>query len=69
MRLVSIVGLDLVVEAIRELKSALGVDVCVETVRNDLRKASLGLIEKVSKPTLSTKNVKKRLEFSKMHKN
>jgi predicted transcriptional regulator len=68
-RLVTVVGLDLAVEARRELKNALGIDVCVEIVRNVIREASLGLIEKVTKSTLSTKNVKKRLEFSKMHKN
>jgi hypothetical protein len=42
--------------------------VCVETVRNALREASLGSTAKVSKPTLSAKHVKERLEFAKMHK-
>jgi hypothetical protein len=37
-------------------------------VRNFLRDAGLGSAKKVSKPTLSTKNVKERLGFAKMHK-
>ena len=49
MRLVTVGGLDSVVEAIRELKSASRVDVCVETVKNALKEASLGSAEKVSK--------------------
>jgi hypothetical protein len=67
-RLVTIGGLILAIEAIRELKNASGFDLCVEIVRYALRKAGLESTEKVSKPTLSTKNVKKRLEFAKMYK-
>jgi hypothetical protein len=37
-------------------------------VRNALREAGLGLAKKVSKPALSAKHVKERLEFAKMHK-
>jgi hypothetical protein len=40
-RLVTVVGLDLAVEARRELKNALGIDVCVEIVRNVIREARL----------------------------
>jgi hypothetical protein len=58
MRLVTVGGLDLDVEAIRELKSALGIDVCIEIVKNALREASLGSLKKVSKLALSAKNVK-----------
>ena len=61
-------GLDSIVEISRELKSATGVDVCFERLKNALREASLGLAEKVSKLALFTKNVKKMLEFAKMHK-
>jgi hypothetical protein len=57
----------LVVEATRVLKSALRVDVYVETVRNVL-KVGLGSAKKVSKLALSAKNVKERLEFAKMYK-
>jgi transposase len=67
-RLATIGGLDSTVEITRELKSATKVDMCVERVKNALREASLGLAEKVSKLASSTKNVKKRLEFAKMHK-
>jgi hypothetical protein len=67
-RLVLVGGLDSAVEATRELKSALGIEVCFETMRNALREASLGSTAKVSKPTLSAKHVKERLEFAKMHK-
>jgi hypothetical protein len=67
-RLVTVDGLDSAAEAIRELKNATGIDVCVETVMNVLREADLGSTEKVSKLALSAKNVKKRLEFAKMHK-
>jgi hypothetical protein len=66
--LVTIGGLDSVVEATRDFKSASGVDVGVEIVKNTLREASLGSAEKVSKPTLSAKNVKKSLEFPKIYK-
>jgi hypothetical protein len=68
MRLVIVGRLDLAVEVARELKSATRVDVYVEIVRNALRKAGLGSAKRVSKPTLSIKNVKERLEFAKMHK-
>jgi hypothetical protein len=65
-RLVLVGGLDSAVEATRELKSALGIEVCFETMRNALREASLGSTEKVPKPI--AKNVKERLEIAKMHK-
>jgi hypothetical protein len=68
MRLVIVGGLDSVVEATRELMSALEVDVCVEIVRNALREVGLGSVEMVIKPNLFAKNVKKRFEFAKMHK-
>jgi transposase len=68
LRLVTAGGLNLAIEAIRELKSAIGVDVCVETMRNALRKTNLGLAKKVSKPALIAKNVKERLDFVQMHK-
>jgi hypothetical protein len=41
---------------------------CVETVKNALKYSDLGSIEKVSKLALSTKNVKEKLEFAKIHK-
>jgi hypothetical protein len=60
MRLVTVGGLDSAAEATRELKSTIGVDVCVETMRNALREAGLGSAEKVSKLALSAKHVKER---------
>jgi hypothetical protein len=60
--------LDLAVEATREFKSTLGIDVYVETMKNVLREADLGSTEKILKLALSAKNVKDRLEFSKMQK-
>jgi hypothetical protein len=67
-KLVTVGGWDSTVKTTRELKSALAIDVCVETVRNLLREAVLGSVEKVSKPALFAKNVKEKLEFAKMHK-
>ena len=49
-------GLDAIIEATRELTSALRIDVCIGIVRNALREASLGSTKKISKPALSTKN-------------
>jgi hypothetical protein len=46
-------GSNIVVDAIRELNSASRINVCVETVKNGLRRTCLGSIEKVSKPALS----------------
>jgi hypothetical protein len=67
-KLVTVGGWDSTVKTTRELKSALAIDVCVETVRNLLREAVLGSVEKVSKPALFAKNVKEKLEFAKIHK-
>jgi hypothetical protein len=50
--------LDLAVEATREFKSTLGIDVYVETMKNVLREADLGSTEKILKLALSAKNVK-----------
>jgi hypothetical protein len=47
MTLVIVGGLDSAIEATRELKSALGIDVYIETVRNVLKEIGLGLVEKV----------------------
>ena len=51
-------------EATKELKSALEIDIYIETIKNVLREASLGSVETILKLALSIKNVKKRLEFS-----
>ena len=59
--------MDLAIEATRNHKSASRVDVCVKTLKNPLRKASLKSTKKISKPALSTKYVKERVEFAKMH--
>jgi hypothetical protein len=56
--LVIVGGLYSIVEAIRELKSALRVNVCIEKLRHVLREAILGSFEKVSKLALFAKNVK-----------
>ena len=60
--------MDLAVETTREFKSTLGIDVYVKTIKDVLREAHLGSIEKIFKPTLFGKNVKDKLEFSKLHK-
>ena len=36
-------------------------------MKNAIKKASLRSVEKISKLALSTKNVKERLKFAKMH--
>jgi hypothetical protein len=66
--LVIVGGLDIALEATSKLKNTLGFDVCIEIMKNILREVGLGSIDKVSKQALSAKNVKKKLEFSKMHK-
>jgi hypothetical protein len=50
-RLVIVDGLDSTLEATREPKSATGIDVCIETVRNALKEAYLGLAENLLKCT------------------
>jgi hypothetical protein len=50
-------------------KNALGIDVCVERMKNALREVNLGSTEKASKLALFAKNVKEMLKFAKMNKN
>jgi hypothetical protein len=59
MRLIIAGELDTIVEAIQELKSALGVVVCVKIVKNAMKEASLGSTEKISKLALSTRILKR----------
>jgi hypothetical protein len=68
MPLVIVGGLNIIVEATRELKSVARINVCVETVRTALREAWLKLVEKLFKLALCAKNVTMRLEFPKMLK-
>jgi transposase len=53
----------------KKLRADLGIKVSDNTVRNALREAGLGAIEKETKPMLSSKNIKARLEFAKRHQN
>lgn len=55
------------VEVRKKLEADLQVTVSNNTVRNALREAGLGAIEKESKPMLSSKNIKARLQFAKRH--
>ncbi len=50
------------------MKSETRVEVCVETMKNALKEASLRSIEKVFKPTLPPKNLRDRLDFARAHK-
>jgi hypothetical protein len=56
------------VEVTKKLETDHGLKVNDKTVRNALREANLGAIEKETKPKLSNKNIKARLEFAKRHK-
>jgi transposase len=55
------------VEIRKKLEADLQVTVCNNTVCNALREAGLGAVEKESKPMLSSKNIKARLQFAKRH--
>lgn len=52
-----------------KLEADLGIKVCNNTIRNALREAGLEAKEKETKPMLSPKNIKARLEFAKRHQN
>ena len=58
MHLVTIGGFNTAIEATREFKSILRVDVCVKTVMNTLQEVGLEFVEKVFKRTFSARNVK-----------
>nr|CCA18549.1 transposase putative [Albugo laibachii Nc14] len=49
------------------LRHDFNIDVSAQTVRNVLKVAGLQAKHKIKKPSISTKNQKKRLEFAKMH--
>jgi hypothetical protein len=66
MKLVIVGGLDSIVEATKVLKNTLGIDVCIEIVKNGLEEVDLGSVGKVSNP--ASKNVKEKLKFGEMHK-
>jgi hypothetical protein len=51
-----------------KLKTELDVTVSPQTVRNTLRRAGLGAIEKKPKPFLSQRNIRQRLAFANKHK-
>ena len=50
-------------------KNALGIDVCVERMKNALREVNLGSTKKASKLALFAKNVKEMLKFTKLNRN
>jgi transposase len=56
------------VKVTKMLETEFHIKVHPDTVRNALRASGLGAIEKQSKPLLSEKNVKKRLEWCRKHK-
>jgi transposase len=55
-------------EVQKMLSNNLGVDVHLNTVRNTFKEAGLRTIKRPSKPKLSAKNIKARLEFAKQYK-
>lgn len=61
-------GLENAAEVTRALESARGEEICVEIVRNFLKREGFEAEVQVSKPPLSPKNVKERLAFVVVHK-
>jgi transposase len=55
-------------EVTNKLKESMGVSVSVKTVTRALNQAGLASGEKKTKPLLSRKNIKARLEFARAHK-
>jgi transposase len=67
-RLITSGKLGTAVAVQKRLKDGLSVDVSERTVRRALQDAGMGAAEKESKPLLSAKNVKARLDFARRHK-
>jgi transposase len=68
MCLVTIGGLEMAVEAAKVLRVDMEVGFCDNTLRNALRDVGLRACEKISKPSLSQRNVQERLRFATIHK-
>jgi uncharacterized UBP type Zn finger protein len=60
--------MDNAVSVRKQLDKDLEVTVSADTVRRALHRSGLGTIERKKKPMLSMKNVKKRLEWCKNHR-
>jgi hypothetical protein len=56
------------VEAAKVLRVDMEVGFCDNTLRNALRDVGLRACEKISKPSLSQRNVQERLRFATIHK-
>ena len=68
MRLVIIDGLDSVVEATRELKNASRIDVCVEIVRNALKKSMFRVSREGFKFSFVCQDYQREIRIFKIHK-
>ncbi|KAG1167300.1 hypothetical protein G6F71_009557 [Rhizopus microsporus] len=60
-------GVESAVTVAKQLKSELNIDINPQTVRNALVEAGIGAVEKVSKPLLTAKHRKARLQFAKRY--
>ncbi|CEI87984.1 hypothetical protein RMCBS344292_02389 [Rhizopus microsporus] len=60
-------GVESAVTVAKQLNSELSIDVNPQTVRNALVEAGIGAVEKVSKPLLTAKHRKARLQFAKRY--
>ena len=67
-RLITVGGLEIVVQAAKVLREGREVGFCDNTLRSTLRDAGLSACEKIPKPCLSQKNVRERLRFARIHK-
>ena len=67
-RAVTAGGMSTAVTVRNKLEEELGIAVHAQTVRNALKEAGLGSIEKLAKPMLSAKNIRARLAFAKAHR-
>ncbi|KAG1243063.1 hypothetical protein G6F68_015940 [Rhizopus microsporus] len=60
-------GVESAVAVAKQLKDELGINVSPSTVRTALVDAGIGAVEKVSKPLLTAKHRKARLQFAKRY--
>ncbi|CEG66425.1 hypothetical protein RMATCC62417_03012 [Rhizopus microsporus] len=60
-------GVESAVAVAKQLKDELGINVSPSTVRTALVDAGIGTVEKVSKPLLTAKHRKARLQFAKRY--
>ena len=66
-RKVMVEGVESAVAVAKQLKDELGINVSPSTVRTALVDAGIGAVEKVSKPLLTAKHRKARLQFAKRY--